>query len=150
MKTVTITADRTAIFDQVARTTGYAGAKQIDRDEHAYERISTTKADEDLLAQFWHESRGCLCHALRRLIEAEGMEGEIYRLDLTLSEAFDEGLLPSVATDLDTYFVNDITSKWLALVDMDSATDYATAASRIIAEIQRKLLCKRPPKRPTY
>ncbi len=150
MKTVTITADRTAIFDQVARTTGYAGAKQLDRDEHAYERLSTTKADDDLLVQFWNESRGCLCHALRRLIEAEGMEGADYRLDLNLSEAFDEGLLPSVATDLDAYFVNDITSKWLTLVDKDRAADYATAASHIIADIQRKLLCKKAPQRPIY
>lgn len=150
MKTVTLTADRTAIFEQVARTTGYAGAKRLDKDEHAYERISTTEADDDLLAQFWLQSRGCLCHALRRLIVAEGLEGSDYRLDLNLSEAFDEGLLPSVASDLEAYFTNDIISKWMMLVDDAKATDHAATAARILADIQRKLLCKRPPRRPSY
>lgn len=148
--TVTITADRTAIFEQVGRTTGYAGAKQLDRDEHAYERISTTGADDDLLTMFWQESSGCLCQALRRLIVAEGMEADCYRLDLNLSEAFDMALLPSVAADLEAYFTNDITAKWMCLVDKDKAADLFSTASTVLADIRRKLLCKRAPQRPTY
>lgn len=147
---VTIMIDRTAVFDQVARTTGYAGAKLIDRDEHAYERLSTTEADEALLVRFWQESRDCLCLALRRLIEAEGMEAEEYRLDLCLSEAFDEALQPSVAAGVEAYFVNSVTARWMALVDRDKASEHVAAASHILTDIQRKVLCKRPPRRPEY
>lgn len=149
--TATITVDRTSVFEQVERTTGYAGAKLVDKDEKAYERISTTRADEALLMRFWHESRHCVCHALRRLIEAEGMEGsDTYRIDLNLSEAFDEALLPSLAGDLEAWFVNAVTDRWMNIVDKEKASDYMAAASEILAELQRKVLCKRPPRRPRY
>lgn len=147
---VTITSDRTAIFDQVARTTGCAGAKLLDRDGHAYERMSSTGADEVLMGRLWQESRDCLCNALRRLIEAEGMEGETYRLDLNLSAAFEEALLPSLAGDVEAYFVNAVMARWLAVADKDRTSDFSAAASQILAGLQRKVLCKRPPHRPIY
>lgn len=147
---ITITTDRTAIYDQVARTTGCAGAKLLDRDGNAYERMSSTGADEVLLDRFWHESRDCLCNALRRHIEAEGMEAESYRMDLNLSEAFDRALMATLNGGVEAYFVNAVTARWLALADRDRASDYASAASQILADIQRKVLCKLPPQRPIY
>lgn len=149
--TATITVDRISVFDQVERITAYAGAKLVDKDENAYERISTTGADEALLTRFWDECRYCMCNALRRLIEAEGMEGsDTYRIDLNLSEAFDEALLPSLAGDLEAWFVNAVTARWMNIVDKEKASDYTTAASEILSELQRKALCKRPPRRPRY
>lgn len=147
---ITITTDCTAIFDQVARTTGCAGAKLLDRDGNAYERMSTTGADEVLLRRFWQESRDCLCHDLRRHIAAEGMEAEEYRMDLNLSEAFDEALIATVSGDVEAYFVNAVTARWLAVADKDRAADFAAAASQILADIRRKVVCKRPPRRPSY
>lgn len=147
---VTITADRAAIFDQVARTTGCAGAKLLDRDGQAYERMSSTGADEVLMGRLWQESRDCLCDTLRRLIEAEGMEGETYRLDLNLSEAFDAALLASVNSGVEAYFVNAVTARWLCVADKDKAADYESAASQMLADIRHKVMCKRPPRRPRY
>ncbi len=147
----TITVNLTAVYDQVGRTTGYAGAKLLDKDENAYERISTTGADKALLERFWQEGRDALCHALRRMVEGDCLEGDgTYRLELNLSEAFDEALLPSVAGNLEAYFVNVITARWMSLVDKDKAVDYSAAATQILAELQRKVMCKRPPRRPSY
>ena len=147
---VTITVDLTSVFDRVARTTGYAGAKQLGSDADAYDRISTTEADEGMLHAIWRECRESVCHVLRRLIEKEGLEGDTYRMDLNLSEAFDEAMIPSVAGSLEAYFVNAVIAGWMQLADSGKAPEYASAASRMLSELQHKVLCKRPPRRPTY
>lgn len=147
---VTITVELTSVFDRVARTTGYAGAKQLGNDADAYERLSTTKADEGMLRTLWLESRDRVCHALRHLIESEGMEGDTYRMDLNLSEAFDLALKPSVAGSLEAYFVNAVIAGWMNLADKAKAAEYTSAASQMLSELQHKVLCKRAPIRPTY
>ncbi|MDE6654214.1 MAG: hypothetical protein K2K37_07510 [Muribaculaceae bacterium] len=147
---VTITVELTSVFDRVARTTGYAGAKLLGSDADAYDRISTTEADEGMLRTLWRESRDRVCHALRHLIDSEGLEGDTYRMDLNLSEAFDVALIPSVAGSLEAYFVNAVIAGWMNLADKAKAAEYTAAASQMLSDLQQKVLCKRPPRRPNY
>lgn len=147
---LTLTISQQRVIEEVAKTTGYTGAKLLSCDSTAYERISTTDSDTVMLWRFWQESRDNVCTALRRLISAEGMEDTDYRIDLSLSESFDMSLGPRIESGIFSYFVQYITASWLALVNSDKAEAYTIAAVATLADITRNALCKRAPARPNY
>ena len=55
MNEKTLTTDKNDVYEEVAKTTSYAGAKTDDAT--AYDKIFTTDADKEMLERFWQESK---------------------------------------------------------------------------------------------
>ena len=87
---VTLTIDKETVYNEVAKTTEYTGAKMDD--EHAYETISTTEEDKDMLDRFWDECKNMVCNSLKKVLSSEAESNGRYTLTLELSSAFDENL----------------------------------------------------------
>lgn len=147
---LTIKITRQDVLDEIAKTTGYTGAKLLPGDPGAYQRISLTDSDAAMLERFWQESRDNVGMALRRMLAAEDYDGESLRLELRLSQAFDTAQCASMQTAIYCYFVHSITARWLALVGSGKALEYTASAASILSDIERKALCKRAPVRPRY
>lgn len=121
---VTLTISRKKVFEEVAQTTSYTGAKMADDDEgKAYERILTVDEDQPELQRFWDESRAELAQSFIRMLASEGMaeDGDTYNLVLNVSVAFDTALLPGMALGLFSYFVQNITGKWYVFANKPEA-----------------------------
>lgn len=145
---VTLKINKETVYDEVAKTTEYTGAKMDD--EHAYETISTTEEDKTMLERFWNECKNMVCNSLKRVLVSEvEAEGE-YSLTLGLSAAFDESLTDSMERSLFSFFVMNITAKWYTFANKSEATGYATEAATYIEDIMRKAYHKKKPTRPTY
>ena len=146
---ITLRINKEDVYEEVARTTEYTGAK-ID-DEHAYEIISTTEEDKTILDRFWNECKNTVTNSLKKVLvsEIETEKGE-YALTLGLSAAFDESLTESMRRSLYSFFVMSITAKWYTFTNKSEATGYATEAATYIEDIMRKAFFKRRPTRPTY
>ena len=145
---VTLKINKETVYDEVAKTTEYTGAKMDD--EHAYETISTTEEDKTMLERFWNECKNMVCNSLKRVLVSEvEAEGE-YSLTLGLSAAFDESLTDSMERSLFSFFVMNITAKWYTFAKKSEATGYATEAATYIEDIMRKAYHKKKPTRPTY
>ena len=145
---VTLKINKETVYDEVAKTTEYTGAKMDD--EHAYETISTTEEDKTMLERFWNECKNMVCNSLKRVLVSEvEAEGE-YSLTLGLSAAFDESLTESMQRSLFSFFVMNITAKWYTFANKSEATGYATEAATYIEDIMRKAFYKKRPTRPTY
>lgn len=145
---VTLKINKETVYDEVAKTTEYTGAKMDD--EHAYETISTTEEDKTMLERFWNECKNMVCNSLKRVLVSEvEAEGE-YSLTLGLSAAFDESLTDSMERSLFSFFVMNITAKWYTFANKSEATGYATEAATYIEDIMRKAFYKKRPTRPTY
>lgn len=145
---VTLKIKKETVYDEVAKTTEYTGAKMDD--EHAYETISTTEEDKTMLERFWNECKNMVCNSLKRVLVSEvEAEGE-YSLTLGLSAAFDESLTDSMERSLFSFFVMNITAKWYTFANKSEATGYATEAATYIEDIMRKAYHKKKPTRPTY
>lgn len=146
---VTLTISKEAVYDEVAKTTEYTGAKMDD--EHAYEVISTTEEDKTMLERFWNECKNMVCNSLKKVLVSENETEEgAYVLTLGLSSAFDESLTESMQRSLFSFFVMNITAKWYTFVNKSEATGYATEAATYIEDIMRKAFYKKRPTRPTY
>ena len=149
MVITTIKVNKKDVYNEVAKTTSYTGAKMAD--EFAYERIFTTDEDQNMLNRFWDESKTTITNSLKKVLnsEEENSAGE-YTLQLELSSAFDSTLQDSMQRSLFSFFVMNITSKWYTFVNKSEATGYATEAATYIEDIKRKAYYKKKPTRPTY
>lgn len=148
MKEVILSVNKEAVYEEVAKTTEYTGAKMDD--EHAYEVISTTDEDKAMLERFWNECKNMICNSLKKVLVSETEVEGTYSVQLGLSTAFDESLTESMQRSLFSFFVMNITAKWYTFANKSEATGYATEAATYIEDIQRKAFFKKKPTRPTY
>lgn len=145
---ITLSVNKDAVYEEVAKTTSYTGAKMDD--EHAYERIFTTDEDKDILERFWDECKNTVCNSLKKVLVSENEAAGVYTLTLGLSTAFDDSLTESMQRSLFSFFVMNITAKWYTFANKSEATGYATEAATYIEDIMRKAFFKKRPTRPTY
>lgn len=144
----TLKVSKDKVYEEVAKTTEYTGAKMDDA--NAYEKISTTDEDRIMLERFWDESKNTICNSMKKVLVSEReAEGE-YILTLSLSSAFDASLKESMERSLFSYFVMNITAKWYTFANKSEATGYATEAATYIEDIMRKAYFKKKPSRPKY
>lgn len=146
---MTLTATRTNVFEEVAKTTAYTGSKAVG-DETAYERMLAKDADREMLARFWEETCADACDTLRRLVVTDEDDGETFSLTLALSASFDTALERSIQKDFFSYFVLSVTGKWFAIANKEEAGGYGKAAADTLLGLHRKALLKRRPQRPEY
>lgn len=148
MTEITLKVKKEDVYEEVAQTTSYTGAKMDD--EHAYERIFTTDEDKSMLERFWGECKNTVCNSLKKVLSDEGETDGEYELALGLSDAFDETLTASMQRSLFSFFVMNITAKWYTFTNKEEATGYATEAATYLDDIKRKAFFKKRPTRPTY
>ena len=148
---ITLSISQSEVFNEVAQTTSYTGAK-MDDDANAYERITTVDEDKSELKRFWDESRAEVAQTFIRMLNSEGMaaDGDTYNLVLNVSVSFDTALLPSMQLGLCSYFVQSIAAKWYVFANKKEAGDFATVGKSILDDVKEKAFFKKKPTRPTY
>lgn len=152
MKT-TLTINKSEVLQEIAKTTAYLGSKLTETDGQAYDRISTTDEDEEMLERFWQECKSTAIGELRTILssETENTTSGTYTLTLELSSAWNTGLHDSMEKSLFSFFVMGIASKWQMLAnDKADASDYATIAAASIEDVKQKAFEKLKPTRPTF
>lgn len=145
---IIFTIDKKSVYEEVAQTTSYTGAKMDD--ENAYDRIFTTDEDQSMLERFWSESKNTVCNTTKKLLTSESETDGVFTLALQLSASFDEALTESMQRSLFSFFVMNITAKWYTFTNKQEATGYATEAATYLEDIMRKAYFKKKPIRPTY
>ncbi len=138
------------VYEEVAKTTSYTGAKMPSED-NAYDRILTTDDDKEILDRFWAESKNIVCNNLKKVLssEVESESGE-YTINLDLSASFDVQLTESMQRSLFSFFVANIISKWFVFTNKKEANDYMSEAATYMDDIMRKAVFKKKPTRPTF
>lgn len=148
MANITLTINKERVYEEVAKTTSYTGAKM--EEETAYDRIFTTDEDKEMLERFWNESKNIICNSLKRVLVNEQEQDGEFILSLSLSSLFDVSLTESMQSSLFSFFVMNITSKWYTFTNKAEAVSYATEAVACLDDIHRKAFYKKKPTRPTY
>lgn len=149
MKKLILSVNKADVYNEVAKTTSYTGAK-MENDATAYTRIFTTEEDKDILERFWNESKNSVAGDLKKLLNEEKEENGTYALTLEVSSSFDDNLIVSMQRSLFSFFVMSIVSKWYIFTNKKEAESYATSALGDMEDVMRKAYYKKRPTRPTY
>lgn len=149
MKKLILSVNKADVYNEVAKTTSYTGAK-MENDVTAYTRIFTTEEDKDILERFWNESKNSVAGDLKKLLNEEKEENGTYTLTLEVSSSFDDNLIASMQRSLFSFFVMSIVSKWYIFTNKKEAESYATSALGDMEDVMRKAYYKKRPTRPTY
>ena len=154
MVNITLNVNKVYVYDEVAKTTTYAGIK-MQGDESAYERIFTTDADRMMLERFWTEACSATTEQLKQFIvkvsshpESHGVElGNNYVAELEMSSSFDTSLTDSIQSSLFSFFVSYIVSKWYKFTNKTEADGYALEATNMMDDVMRKIYHRKKPRR---
>lgn len=149
MKELILSLNKEDVYNEVAKTTSYTGAKMED-DKAAYARIFTTDGDKEILERFWNESKNAAAGTLKKLLNNEQEENGTYTLTLDISNSFDDSLRSSMERSLFSFFVMNIVSKWYVFTNKKEAGAYAESALSDMEDVVRKAYFKKRPTRPTY
>ncbi len=148
MTQVTIIINKEEVYEEVAQTTSYTGAK-MENDEKAYDRIFTTEGDRSQLERFWNESCVAVCETLKEFVQMESNEKESFTLFLALSSSFDPALEPAMKKELFSFFVTNIVCKWYVFTNKKEAADFSASALSMLDGVKRKAYFRKKPTRPT-
>lgn len=154
MVNITLSVNKAYVYDEVAKTTAYAGVK-MQGDESAYERIFTTDEDRMMLERFWAEACSATTEQLKQFIvevsshpESHGIElGNNYEVELELSSSFDTTLTDSISSSLFSFFVSYIISKWYKFTNKGEADGYTLEATGMMDDVMRKIYYRKKPRR---
>lgn len=154
MKNITLTVNKANVYDEVAKTTSYTGAKMKD-DAGAYERIFTTDDDRQMLERFWVEACGGATEEFKQFITSVTAQAMGHGVDLAqdfavgleLSSSFDENLKGSMEASLFSYFVNAIVAKWFKFTNRGEAEGYGADAAAAMLDVKSKMFFRKKPTR---
>ena len=157
METISIQVFKDDVYKEVAKATDYTGAKMMDADEGAYDRILATDSALSDLGRFWEESALAVNERLKQMlvsgetVSVPSVEGHrmAYAATLEVSKAFDKGLTASVESTLRNFFIASIISQWFKLANKGEAADYLSQAGEMMDGAERLLYSRRRPVRPS-
>lgn len=152
MKTVTISIDKQKVYEEVAKTTAYLGAKRISDEQDTYSQFATTDEDRQMLEGFWVECCNAATQTMKRFETAvseqslgNGSEGSEYTITLQMPGTWPESLRSAVETELFAFFAALITAKWLDVAGSDKSDTYGKLADAKQTKLSRMLFHKAKP-----
>ena len=153
METITVQIFKDDVYEEVAKATDYTGAKLIDGDDGARDRILATDSDLSDLGRFWEESVLATNERLKEMI-VSGATKQIdartgYEAVLEVSKSFDKGLKDNVQSALRNFFIASIIAQWFKLANKGEAADYFNQAGEMMDGAERLLYSRKRPTRPS-
>jgi hypothetical protein len=151
---VTLTVSKQRVYDEVAKTTSYTGAK-MQGDDSAYDRIFTTDSDRSMLERFWAEACNAATEQLKKFIVevSDNSEGNTidlsrdYVVKLELSSSYDNNLTESVQASLFSFFVSVIVAKWYKFTNKEEIESYGADALGMMNDVMSKIFYRKKPTR---
>lgn len=148
MANFTLTITKSDIYEEVAKTTAYIGAKnKLEDGKSAFDQVFVTDADLTMIERFFNESLDALRNVLKRFISGgSGVDGTItWQLDMP--SRFDDNLLSSINSSANSFLVNCIIGKWCEITANDKVKEYADNAAALLLDIKDKAFFKKKPTR---
>lgn len=154
MNEIVLHINKLNVYNEVAKTTAYAGFKATDK-EVSYDRIFTKDEDRLMLERYWSEACNAVTGELKKFIasvsdqtEDSGLHlDQDYIVTLNTRDRYDDVLTNSIRTNLFNFFVSAIVGKWYKFINKEEAKNYILDATGLLNDVKSKLFFRTPPKR---
>lgn len=148
MANFTLTITKSNIYEDVAKTTAYIGAKnKLEDGKSAFDQVFVTDADLTMIDRFFNESLDSLRNVLKRFISGVSVADVTITWQLEMPSRFDDNLLESIKSSANSFLVNSIIGKWCEITANDKVKVYADNAAALLLDIKDKAFFKKKPTR---
>lgn len=148
MANFTLTITKSDIYEEVAKTTAYIGAKnKLEDGKSAFDQVFVTDADLTMIDRFFNESLYSLINVLKRFISGVSVADVTITWQLEMPSRFDDNLLESIKSSANSFLVNSIIGKWCEITANDKVKEYADNAAALLLDIKDKAFFKKKPTR---
>ena len=148
MANLTLTIEKSDIYEEVAKTTAYIGAKnKLEDGKSAFDQVFVTDADLTMIERFLNESLDALRNVLKRFISVGSVVDGTITWQLEMSSRFEGNLLESIKSSAKSFLVNSIICKWCEITANDKVKEYADNAAALLLDIKEKAFFKKKPTR---
>lgn len=137
-----IEIQRKDIINEVNKTCGYIGARNIPQDgKTLYNNVSSDKYTAEMLTRYWNEACANVIVAGKEFVrKATGVDAEALTLQYELSDTYNTALDESVRQLIFSYIVWYMLSLWLEMCGMTAlAESYAKSAAAFVKQIDNYL-----------
>lgn len=143
-----LTIKKSDVYEEVAKTTAYIGAKnKLEDGKSAFDQVFVTDADLTMIERFFNESLDALRNVLKRFVSGgSGVDGTI-TWQLEMPSRFDDNLLSSINSSANSFLVNSIIGKWCEITANDKVKEYVDNAAALLLDIKDKAFFKKKPTR---
>lgn len=166
--TAIIEISKSSVLDEVYKQTAYIGKNKSLDGKIAYYSMAATGDNATMLERFWKEATAFTTGNLKQHIadisittraDETGREinpipaladpTEVLKITLTMPKTYSGNQTKSINSSLYSYFVNYITSRWMAITSKEEAVYYEKYANISMEDVVNKLFNKQAPIRPT-
>ena len=144
---VTFCVNKSKVLDDVGRMTAYIGQRKVG-DVGAFERISTTDSDNDMLEQFWLAACSAATDILKHAV-IDSKTSPDYKIVCEVSSLYDFDLTDSINDSLHNFFVTLMASKWCGITSPDDVKRLAEEAAGYAIDVNNKFYHRKMPQRLT-
>lgn len=144
----TLTIKKSDVYEEVAKTTAYIGAKnKLEDGKSAFDQVFVTDADLTMIERFFNESLDALRNVLKLFISGGSEVDGTITWQLEMPSRFDDNLLSSINSSANSFLVNRIIGKWCEITANDKVKEYADNAAALLLDIKDKAFFKKKPTR---
>lgn len=142
MKWLTLSVSKDDVLDDVKRLSSYVGAKMAEGVD-GYDRIYPVDEDAELLEVYWQESKGIVMSRMKKYVMSESEGNDVWRMDLRVSDRFNDQFDDSINRSLRLYFLYSILSRWFMVVNKGEAEAYVVMAQGSLEDLLKRVYFKR-------
>lgn len=148
MADLTISIKKSDVYEEVAKTTAYIGAKnKLEDGKSAFDQVFVTDADLAMIERFYNESVDILINLMKRFVAELNSENGNINWKLSMSDRFDSNLGTYITRSATSFLVNSIIGKWCEITAPDKVKVYADNAAALLTDINDKVFFKSAPSR---
>lgn len=146
---ITISVIRSDVYTEVEKATDYIGAKLIDGDENARDRIVAGDSDLSNLGRFWTEAANQINERFKAMLMNSADSTTSHQFTLEVSKSYDTALNGSVQSLLQSYFIAFIIGQWFRFANKGESANYFMEAEDLLTSAERLLYSRKKPSVPT-
>ena len=143
---IIITLDKEAIYTEVKKLAAYSGKKQTDAtDDVTYDVLHITKAEEEMLDQFYNEAEGVIMDVLKPFVKDITADGVKCKMP-TIWDPILKGTMQSTVNDV---MKSLIAAKWFRINQAKNTEQVYDDANQKLMELKRELYWRKRPAQPS-
>ena len=162
MRQITIDIEKAYVLDEVAKLSSYAGAKLIEADPGAVDRIMATDADLETMDRFWDETISALEERLKdHLVKSEFVyggtdtadgtttqEADTQRMTLSVGTRMSGAIEDSLRKSIQGYCISSMAEMWYALANKDGVEEQLQKLNEKLKSSLYTIYSRKRPEKP--